>query len=104
MARLLLWKRHPRSQLNHPPAIIGIIAAVVGGVGIGLGIEALNSAPKAPAQAPLPTETAAANTASAAQTQQRQSALAAGAATNVTQGSGIILGSDVSSVSLVGTN
>lgn len=85
-------------------AVIG--AAVLAGGGIAEGINALTSTPKSPSvTAPTaPTETAAANTATAAQTQARQQALMAGGQTNVTGGSGIILGSDVHSVTLVGSS
>ena len=86
---------------------MGLAAAIlIGGAAIGAGVEALTSTPKSPSTtAPAaPTETAAANTAQAAQTQSRQAALAAGGSTNVTGGSGIILGSEVTSLSLVGSS
>lgn len=88
--------------INIPAAIFIALA----GAGVAEGVNALTSTPKSPSStAPaLPSETAAASTAQAAQTQQRQSALAAGGQTNVTQGAGIILGSDVSSVTLVGSS
>ena len=81
-------------------------AGVVGLAGFGLaeGISAMTSTPSVPGQPTAPSTATAQQTATEAQTAQRRSVLAAGAGTNVTGGSGIILGSDVSSVSLVGTN
>lgn len=88
-------------------AITGIIAAIAG-AGIVEGVSALTSSSKTasqgPAQATLPSETTASSSAQTAQTQSRQSALAAGGGTNVTSGSGIILGSDVSAITLVGSS
>lgn len=87
------------------PAIVAIAesVAVVGGLVEG-GIALSQAGGNKPQSATLPSETAAANTAQAAQTQSRQAALAAGGSTNVTGGSGIILGSDISSVTLVGSS
>jgi hypothetical protein len=87
------------------PAIAIAIGAIGGAFAIGEGINALTHSPKNPSDtAPtLPTEISASNTAQQAQTQQRQAALAAGGNTNVTGGSGIILGQDVNSVTLVGS-
>ena len=60
-----------------------------------------DSAPGLPA---IPSMDTASSTALDAQTQQRQSALRAGGQTNITGGSGIIIGSDVSSLTLVGSS
>ena len=89
--------------ISIPSLVLGLSAGLAVG-GAVAGIEALSSSPKSPSQATLPSETAAANTAQAAQTQSRQAALAAGGSTNVTGGSGIILGSEVTSLSLVGSS
>ena len=86
-------------------------AAIVGGLALGGGalavedfLQTSKTTSQGPVQPTLPTETAAASTATAAQTQARQSALSAGGNTNVTGGSGIIVGGDVSSVTLVGSS
>ena len=80
-------------------------ASMIGLAGFGLveGISAMTSTPGQPAQATAPNTATAQQTATEAQTAQRRSALAAGAGTNITQGSGIILGSDISSVTLTGS-
>jgi hypothetical protein len=103
--RVMRLVKDKRGFAGVPLLVNAIIAAIAGG-GIAEGISAIAGAGKnsQPAPAPLPTETAAASTATAAQTQARQSALIAGGQTNVTEGSGIILGGDVSSVTLVGSN
>ena len=82
-------------------------AAITAGVaGLAEGIIGMTDASKAQSslQSPAaPSMTEAQGTATEAQTAQRRSALAAGAGTNITQGSGIILGSDISSVTLTGS-
>lgn len=91
---------------GYMPAIIPIVVAIAAGAGIAEGINALDSSSKnkAPSMPALPSMTSASETAGTAQTQQRQAALAAGGQTNVTSGSGIVLGSDVQSVTLVGSS
>ena len=83
-------------------AIDVIIGALIGG-GLAEGVNALTHTPKQPGLPSAPDMGVAQDTATNAQTQQRQASLAAGGQTNVTGGSGIILGSDVNSVTLVGT-
>ena len=86
------------------PAIIAIatVTAAVGGIIEGaIGLSESSKTPSTPA---APSTATAQQTATEAQTAQRRSVLAAGGGTNVTGGSGIILGSDISSVSLVGSS
>lgn len=87
------------------PAVIPIIIAAVAGAGIAEGINALETSGKnkQPALPAVPSLDSAATTAQGAQTTARQAALAGGGQTNITGGSGIILGSDVSSLTLVGS-
>jgi len=84
--------------------VVDVIIGAAIGFGAAEGIGALTSNPKQPASPTAPSTTTAAATATAAQTSQRQAALSSGGQTNVTSGSGIILGQDVSSVSLVGSS
>ena len=83
---------------------IDIIIGAILGAGLAEGISALTSTPKAPSMPAAPSLTSASDTANTAQTQQRQAALAAGGNTNVTSGTGIVLGSDVQSLTLVGSS
>jgi hypothetical protein len=79
---------------------------IVSGVaGLAESVVGMTSASKAqqPGMPAAPSMTEAQGTATEAQTEQRRSALAAGAGTNVTGGSGIILGGDISSATLVGS-
>lgn len=89
-----------------PPILVLEIAEIATAAAVGFGAaELLNSSnPKQPGTPTTPSQNTAAQTATQAQTQQRQAALAAGGQTNVTGGSGIVLGSDVNSVTLVGAS
>jgi len=82
-------------------AIVGGVAGLAEGI---VGMTEASSKDGQPAQAAAPSTATAQQTATEAQTAQRRSALAAGGETNVTGGSGIILGSDISSISLVGSS
>lgn len=95
----LIFSRHPLSQtdFDNPWYALGIIPGIIADV-------TKSSTPKSPGLPAIPSMTDAKSTAQDAQTSQRQAALRAGAATNVTGGSGIVLGSDVSSLTLVGSS
>lgn len=84
--------------------IAPIIIAAVAGAGIAEGINALSSSPKQPSMPAAPSLEDASANANKAQTQQRQAALVSGGQTNITGGSGIVLGSDVQSLTLVGAS
>lgn len=88
--------------VNIPAAIFFAIA----GAGVGEGISALSGSGKSsvPGLPAIPSMASASDTSQEAQKQQRRSALIAGSQTNITGGSGIVLGSDVNSVTLVGSN
>ena len=88
---------------------ISIPSLLLGGLlagGIAEGVNALTSSGKnkMPGLPAAPSIDSAGATALDAQTQQRQAALLAGGQTNITGGSGIVLGSDVNAVTLVGSS
>jgi hypothetical protein len=86
------------------PSIIAV-AALGGAVAEGVNALATSSKNSQPPALPAtPSLDTAQSTAQGAQTQQRQAALAAGGSTNITNGTGIVLGSDVSSLTLVGSS
>lgn len=85
------------------PALIPVVVGALAVSGIASEVVSLFNQPKAPGLPPVPSLSDSEKAAKDAQTQQRRAVLAAGGMTNVSGGTGIILGSDVSSVSLVGS-
>ena len=90
---------------QYDPATLTLIAtAVAVGAGSAEIITALSNKPDQPSLPTSPDMNSADKYAQDAQNNQRQIAIRAGGNTNITGGSGIILGSDISSVSLVGSS
>ena len=91
-------------KCGDPGTIAIAVMVALGTAATTMEVEALQGKPKNPDLPNLPSLDSSKETALSAQTRQRQAALAAGGNTNITGGTGIILGSDVSSVSLVGSS
>lgn len=102
MRRRINWKFICNNK-GFADIIIALVAGLAAG-GIAEGISALSSSPKTPGLPATPSLDSASTTAQADQTAQRRALLAAGGNTNITNGTGIVLGSDVNSVSLVGSS
>ena len=91
-------------KCGDPGTLTIAIMAILAGAATGLELNAMTSTPKAPSLPTTPNMDTAKNTAQDQQSAQRRAALASGGNTNVTGGMGIVLGSDISSVSLVGSS
>lgn len=83
---------------------LAIVGSVLGGIGIGEIVNTLGDKPKAPGidAGLLPDPEKAKQTAATDQANQRRSLLAAGGRTDVTGGTGVLTGADVSKTTLLG--
>ena len=97
-----IFDGHPFRQLD--PVSDALIIASILAVGAGIGYEAnsLMNPPKKPDQAALPNQADANKTANNTVSDQRTAMLKSGGITDYTGGMGLLIGSDVSTSTLVG--
>lgn len=104
---VLLWKRHPLSQVDYLPVLpllFNVALAGLAGAGIAEGISALTSHSKSPSSTSptLPDQGTANKTAAATVADQRAAMLYSGGQTDMTGGLGVLTGEDISKTGLIG--